>query len=287
MRQGQDRQLPIFRYTDYRKYLADYYTWRKNGIGGYSYRMFSKQAGLSSPNFLKLVIDGERNLGEATIENFINALQIKGNMAEYFRALVHMNQSKDDTEKDKWLAVMMRLMPEQNRRELHAESHTYLSHWLYPVLREMVALAEFRPDPYWIAGRLHAQASVQDIAECWQFLVQEGFVVANAEGKWQSLDNMIVSSDEVGSLAVRNYHREMLGQAKDALGFVPMEQREFGALTFVLPQDALPELKKKLKEFRRELHLWSVQRAQLQNSEAVVQVNFQMYPHAGKKGSAP
>jgi hypothetical protein len=35
----------------------------------YSFRYFARRAGLSSSNFLKLVMDGKRNLGPTTISN--------------------------------------------------------------------------------------------------------------------------------------------------------------------------------------------------------------------------
>jgi uncharacterized protein (TIGR02147 family) len=74
----------------------------------------------------------------------------------------------------------------------------------------------------------------------------------------------------------------MLDQAKESLDSLPLEEREFGALTFVLPEVALAELKYKMKLFRRELHTWAMQVAEGKEGEIVVQVNAQMYPHTRK-----
>ncbi len=52
----------IFTYTDYRAFLHDAYTHAKATNPAFSYRYFAKKAGFSSPNFLKLVIDGVYNL---------------------------------------------------------------------------------------------------------------------------------------------------------------------------------------------------------------------------------
>jgi uncharacterized protein (TIGR02147 family) len=93
---------------------------------------------------------------------------------------------------------------------------------------------------------------------------------------------MVLSSDEVRSLAIRNYHRQMLDQAKESLENLPIEEREFGALTFVLPEAALAELKYKLKTFRRDMHTWAMQVAEEQGGDIVVQLNAQMYPHTKK-----
>lgn len=273
--------LNVFGYTDYRAYLRDFYEFRKDGQHGYSYRAFSKAAGFTSPNILKLVIDGERNISPDAVQKFIKALGLKGAMADYFTSLVKMNQAKTDAEKEEHFGTLQKLTPQAKKRDLNAESLRYVSHWLYPVIREMVSLEEFRDDPYWISRRLNGRATATEIAQALQFLTKEGFIVRE-EGKFVAKDNMVLSSDEVKSLAIRNFHRLMLEQAKETLESLPVEEREFGALTFVLPESALTELKFKMKQFRRELHTWAMQVANEQGGEIVVQVNSQMYPHTKK-----
>ena len=57
----------VFEYLDYRTFLRDHYTASKQLKPQYSFRYFSRRAGLSSSNFLKLVMDGKRNLGAETV----------------------------------------------------------------------------------------------------------------------------------------------------------------------------------------------------------------------------
>jgi uncharacterized protein (TIGR02147 family) len=284
--------LSIWGYTNYRGYLRDHYHFRKETLKSWSYRSFSKAAGFASPNVLKLVIEGERNIGPATVAQFIRGLGLKGPMAEYFEALVHMNQAKDDAEREKHLQKMTRLTPHANRRNLGIENLKYLSHWLHPVIRELVSLKEFHPDPYWISRRLRTTVAIKDITDAWTFLVEEGFVRKNAAGRYETADQMITSPDEISSLAIRNFHRQMLEQAHDALDSVAVTEREFGALVLKVPQGAMDALKVKLKTFRKELHEWALhaanessgQEQQDHSAEHVIQVNIQMYPHTRKVG---
>lgn len=276
------KTLSIYGYTDYREYLRDFYEFRKDGQHGYSFRSFSKAAGFTSPNILKLVIDGTRNISPEAATKFVKALNLKGQMADYFTTLVRMNQSKSDTDKEYYFGILQKLTPQAKRRELESEGLRYLSHWLHPVIREMVSLGEFRDDPYWIARRVNGKATVNEIGQALQFLLKEGFIERGQDGRFSAKDNMVLTHDEVKSLAIRNYHRAMLDQAKEKLESLPLEEREFGALTFVLPESALSELKYKLKTFRSELHTWAMQVSQEQGGEIVVQVNLQMYPHTKK-----
>ncbi len=277
-------ELSVYGYTDYRAYLRAFYNHKKQSVRGYSYRAFSKAAGFTSPNFLKLVIEGKRNIGNDALGKFVKALHLNNQMGEYFTALVNMNQSKTDAEKEQWFLEIQKLTPHAKKRQLHVEEHQYLSHWLYPAIREMIALDDFSDDPYWIARRLNGNANVGEIAAAMKFLVEEGYIRKGVDGSYSANDNIVITSDEVKNLAIRNYHRQMMEQAKVSLESIAMSEREFAALTFTLPEKSMAELKSRLKAFRQDIHDWAMQAAAANGHDAVVQLNFQMYPHSKLKG---
>ncbi len=57
----------------------------------------SKRAGLSSPNYLKLVMDGERNLTHEMARRFATAMRLSDDEASYFCILVNLTHT-DSTE---------------------------------------------------------------------------------------------------------------------------------------------------------------------------------------------
>src|SRR5579885_1444837 len=100
--------IDLFHYTDYRQFLRDWYLAAKKGRGSLSFRTFSKRAGLKSTNFLKLVMDGERNLTEVSLVKFMSALKLNKEQQEFFRNLVFFNQSKSNEEKDLYYQRLIR-----------------------------------------------------------------------------------------------------------------------------------------------------------------------------------
>lgn len=270
----------IYGFLDYRRFLAAVYDARKESRG-FSFRAFSKLAGFSSPNFMKLVIDGKRNLGNQAIQKVAQGLHLTGHAVEYFKVLVTMNQTTDDAERMNLLMRLQSLMPHGRRREIGAEGVQYLSSWIYPVLRDMIATRDFREDPYWISRRLRGRVSSEEALHAVQFLLQHGYVRRNESGNLEVADDVVLSSDEVRSLAVRSYHRSMLGEAIEALSSVPVEEREYGALTVGISQAAIPELKARIKAFRKELHTWIMTQggSEADTSQDIVQINIQMFPH--------
>ena len=55
-----------------------------------------------SPSFLKLVTDGQRNLGPDGVRGFTKALKLTKEEASFFANLVGFNQARDDGERNEW-----------------------------------------------------------------------------------------------------------------------------------------------------------------------------------------
>src|SRR5690606_25264058 len=94
-------------YMDYRQYLADYYAYRKhlsrNDIRPYNYQVFSAAANIKSPNYLKMIIEGRRNLSDEMIGKFAKALNLDKAQGEDFRLLVLFSQSSDPAQRNIFL----------------------------------------------------------------------------------------------------------------------------------------------------------------------------------------
>src|SRR3954465_13106998 len=99
----------IFDYTDYRRYLREYYAWAKTNKRGFSHRAFMAKAEMSGPNYFKRVMEGVHNLTENSIPKFAAALELTDSEGEYFKHLVYFNQARTLEEKDKFFGVLMDL----------------------------------------------------------------------------------------------------------------------------------------------------------------------------------
>jgi len=89
----------VFQYRDARRYLGDYYRYKKATSRGFSYRAFSRRVGLGSPNYLKLVVDGHRNVTPAMARRFGVGCGLAEEELAYFVDLVAYTQARTDAEK--------------------------------------------------------------------------------------------------------------------------------------------------------------------------------------------
>lgn len=265
----------IYKYLDYRNYLKDYYQAKKVAKGSaFSYRSFARDAGFSSPNFLKLVIEGKRNLGPRGTLQFAKALRLGKQEAAHFENLVHFKQAETDEEKNKWYQKLATSKRYREIKEIEHDQFEYYSHWYCAAIRELVLLADFKEDPAWIADELKPSISPKEAKTALELLQRLGFLVRNRDGHLVQAERNITTAREVRSLAIANYHRQMLKKAFESIERTPPQQRDISSLTVAISQEKFEEAKRRIQEFRRELNVLLSDDTEC---DAVYQLNFQIF----------
>ena len=263
-------KINIFAYDNYRIFLKDYYEFRKSSKHGFSYRQFSMECGFKSPNIMKLIIDGKRNLRDQTLTQVAKCLKLTKDSKKYFQNLIKFNQAKTDVEKSNYWENLKELSHNQNIAFSELTDYEYLSKWYHPVIRELVNSPDYASDPYWIFNKLGGTVNISDITLSLQLLAKSEDVKSK---------NFLKSSDEISSLVIRNYHQQMLERAKASLQSCPLEYREFGSQTMSVDIEEMKHVKKLIKEFRQSIMEWLNREDRTTDSSHVVQLNLQMFPH--------
>lgn len=267
----------LLQYSNYRTYLADYYEFKKSESPIFSHRFFAKKAGISSPNYLKLVMDGKRNLTKKSLVKFAGALGLKGARAEFFENLVFFNQASTHAERNAYYGNILRTRAKSGMRKLEDAQFQLFSDWRHIAVRELAATKGFRPDARWVAKRLGNGVTEKESEESLKLLAVLGLLKKTANGYMQN-DVNITTSDEVKSLLVKNYHRQMIGMAARSLDSVPAAQRDISSITIPIHPKDFAKVKEQIRLMRKELLNLS---AEPGTGEDVVQVNIQLFPLTG------
>jgi uncharacterized protein (TIGR02147 family) len=232
----------VFAYLDYRAFLRDHYADRK-AKARLSYRGFSRRAGLRSPNYLKLVIDGERNLTGAMAERFAAACGLRGRSAEYFVALVQLGQAKTQHEREVYYQALRRFARYRKAYVLDSAQDAYHSTWYLSAIRELVATDGFVEDPQWIAQRLLPPIRPQQAEQALETLLQLGLLARDRAATLRQADAMVSTGpDHVRSLHLRRFHRTLLEHAATSLDRLPAARRDISAVTLRLGPDGIARL---------------------------------------------
>lgn len=272
---GARAAVDVFRFRDYRAFLREYYERNKQRKGGYSLRAFSRGAGLRSPNYLKLVMDGARNLTPAMALRFAETCGLNGESIEYFCELVAFNQARVARQRKLHYERLERFSRFRKVHKLSAAQSAYHSEWYIPAIRELVARADFHEDATWIAATLLPRIAPAQAERALAVLLELGFLKRNEGGCLEQSEELVETPDGPLGHHVVEFHRAMMAHAAQALDVVPREQREISSLTLCLSAAQHERLKADLAAFRAAL----LQRYQtVSDAERVVQLNFQLFP---------
>jgi len=271
---GSRAPVDVFRHADYREFLRAYYERRKLQKRGISLRAFSRRVGLRSPNYLKLVMDGDRNLSAALAVRFAEACGLTGDGVDYFCVLVAFNQAKTSKERELHHARLRNFRRYRETHKIDIAQQAYHAHWYVPAIRELAARRDFRADPKWIARTLLPEITPTEAKRALAVLCELGLLVEADDGVPRQVEPLIETP--VGPLGhqVVSFHREMMRLASDALERVPREDREIASLTLCVSEKQMRELKADLERIEEDL----LQRYSSDDGERVVQVNFQLFP---------
>jgi uncharacterized protein (TIGR02147 family) len=271
----------VFEYSDYRLFLGDMYAFMKARFNQFSFRYFSKRAGFASPNFLKLVIEGQRNVSVDSIPRFSNALKLSRSEAEFFAHLVQFNQSKTPTQRAESAKLMCQCKGFQEIYPLRQAEYAYYANWYYIPVRELTLLSHFQENPEWISRAVFPAITVAEAAQALRDLEQLSLLVRDSAGRLRQAQKTLNTENEVSSTAIVRYHKDMLTMASDSIDRVPRENREISAACVPLSRAAAAKIKTMIQDFRREILILANED---QKPETVYQINMQLFPLSQWKG---
>ena len=268
--------VSVYDFLDHRAYLAAYYQAAKRTRPSFSFRLFSKLAGLRSPNFLKLVIDGDRNLGADSVTRFTQALGLDGADAEFFADLVAFGQAQTLSDKNRAFERIAASRRFRAARRIDGELFAYLSHWYNPAIRELAARDDFQEEPRWISAQLRPRISPAEAAEAMKLLLSLGLLVRDPNtGRVARGEPTLTTEHEVRSLGAAAFHRQMLERAAQSIETVPAAQRDLAALTVCISAETAALVKQRIHQFREALtELCDAD----SKGSAVYQLNIQWFP---------
>lgn len=265
----------IFKYDSYREFLSDFYRKKKKQNPLYSFRFFAKKAQLKSGNYLKLVMDGGRNLTHKTVIKFSKGLGLNEWESLYFENLVFYNQADEDSEKSFYLKNMDLARSQDSRIFLSKDQYEILSGWHTLAVRELALTSNFDPSSRKIASRLDHKITPQQAREALELLERLGLIQTDSKsGKIRITNQSLQTPDVDTSAPIAAYHKSILKLALDSIDEQKIDERCLSALTVAVRKKDLPEAFQKIHKFRNEMDSYFVKGKPY---DSVYQLNIQLF----------
>jgi uncharacterized protein (TIGR02147 family) len=270
----------IVEYTDYRKYIQDYYDERKHN-SAFSWQEFARNAGFSSAVFLKYVSEGKKNLSIASAGSVATAMGLVGFEYDYFILMVSYAHAKSNEAKKAAFEERCALANAHKVRVLGSDEFNYFKSWKNPVLRE---LAPHMPGakPLEIAHACKPKISAAEVSETLDFLVKAKLLKKDRDGNYHQTDKAIkMAPVEAVPLAARDLQRQMGEFALKSID-LPIAERMMSGYTLGLTRRAYERIKKETEDYYRRVVAIATEEDE---TEQVYRLNVQLFPLSERLGS--
>jgi uncharacterized protein (TIGR02147 family) len=265
----------LFEYTDYRKFLRDYYDLKKGEKKGFSLKVLADRAGFKARDYVLRVMNGSRNLSQSGAFMLSSALRLSEKEMDYFTNLVSFNQANMPREKDFFLRKMAEVGKYNRPQKLRQEQVSYLSEWYYIALRSLLPVIDFKDDYAEIAKFLDPPLTPAQARKAVELLIQLGLLTREKTGRYSVPVSQLTVGDEVMSVALARFHKQSLDLAKRAIDFYPSQGREISGVTMSLSSAGFDKIKSEIQAFRRKVMTVAEQDTK---EEGAFQLNFQFFP---------
>jgi uncharacterized protein (TIGR02147 family) len=242
----------IFNYIDYREFLEEFYHEQKSQNKAFSYQYFANKAGFKSKSFIKLVIDGKKNLTSDSIEKLNNVLKLNEKSFSYFKDLISFNQAKAVQERNYYFEKITQYNKRSSARTVLLQQYEIYSKWYYNTVRELVVTIDFKDDFELLGKMLKPAISARKAREAVKLLERLKFIEKKAD-RYIQCDPLITSGDEVRSLAISNFHIQNLVLAMSSIDTVASSDRDISCLVLGLSDEGFNLVKDEIKKFRKKL----------------------------------
>lgn len=176
-----------------------------------------------------------------------------------------LNESKKSKEKKKNIAI----------RQLPLEEIKIIQDWYHYVILELTHLDDFEPNSKWISKRL--SISELDAELALERLLKLNLLIQNDEGiSLATTEPMSELQDNFKNIAHRKRQKQVLQKAMDAMDLVNFQERDQSAITIALDESLIPEVKERIKKFRRSLANYIDKKSKTKNR--VYELSISLFP---------
>ncbi len=221
-----------------------------------------------SPGELSELFSGKRKLSLRAAARISPVLDLNDEEAQHLVRLV-----QDEKRASSGIPAPASKPPDGNAFvKLKTDRFSWVSDLSCFSILSLFETRNFRWDPKWIAKRLALTEMQVKLAIA--RLVQVGMLDKKKAGGYKVSRQFHFDPEGVPSEVIRNFHRQVLSKATEALDFQPQEKREISGLTFAVDPDVLPAMKKEIIEF---LKTFNERYGQGKRLKEVYQLQFALF----------
>ena len=275
-------KINIYDYSDYRKFLSDFYELEKSLDPTFSYRVFAAAVGMDASLLLK-ILQGKRHISSKGIAPFIQFYRFKEGKAEYFREMVAYAKAKTDDEVRKHFEVLQKMRP-SSCRELDEARYRYFQQWFYPMIRSALDVFDYRSAEQAtdLGESCIPRLTASQVESAIEALLQLRLAHRQKDGRIVPTDAHLKTQEHWLSASISEYQKSIAELAHRSIAETPKEERDISTLTMALDSSQIQKIRDILADARKSI-VKVANSMPSQICDSVYQLNFQLFPMMKKR----
>ncbi len=225
------------------RWLRERWFERRSKNAAYSLRAFAKSLKLQ-PSALSEILNGHRLITLKMARKVSEQLCLDPQEQSKFLELAQTQRPPNRKKASPRQTLVSRM-------QLNVDEYRLVSDWQHFAILSLAETESFNSDPETIAKNLGISKAV--VVAALSRLERLEMIARDPRGQWTLTGRSFSSPDEVREPALRNAHLQNLELAKNSLERDDIAERDFGSITMAIDPALLPEAKKRIRAFRREL----------------------------------
>jgi uncharacterized protein (TIGR02147 family) len=209
----------------------------------FSLRAFSKRLDVS-PSTLTRILAGERRVSRPLAEQLCDKLCL--DPQERSEIMGKFPQRKRYRK-----ATRTGDAVDPNYLQLTADQFRIVGEWYHFAILSLIKTRDFRSDADWVADRLGI--SNKEASAALERLNRLEMIQKDSTGNWTRTYPRLRTTDDVLNLSLQKAHRQNLELGLEVLSNVPVELRDFSAITMPTNPKLLPKAKELIRKFQDDL----------------------------------
>ena len=274
--------INIYDYSDYRKFLLDFYEIEKSLDPTFSYRVFATAVEMDASLLLK-ILQGKRHVSPKCVESFVQFFCFKEAKAEYFREMVAYGKAKNDEQVRKHFESLQKMRPAASR-ELDEARYRYFQQWYYPMIRSALDVFDYHgsDDAASLGESCVPKLTATQVQNAVDALLQLGLAEQRKDGRIVPTDAHLKTKEHWLSASISDYQGSLAELARKSIAETPKEKRDISTLTMALDSKQIDKIREILAETRRAI-VNVVNAMPSEICDSVYQLNFQLFPMMKKE----
>ena len=245
-----NKEINIFQFTHFRKYLEQYQEQRVLEEPSFTRTEICNLLGLSkSRSYFADVLRGKK-VSPRMVQKFIEILNLNKKEAQYFKAMVQLDQAKNEQVRSQAMEELLHIHPKPEHL-LNSDAYDYYAKWYHSALFAILDVLDINDDLRPVQKRMFPKVSLGKLTSSIQLLTRLGLVRQNSDGFYKPTKDSISSGPYNNDELIRQYQLQCFELSKEALLTPSKNPHIMSTLVFSLSKEAYQKMEAELQAFKK------------------------------------